>query len=508
MPQLTRRELLKASVGVASAVAVASSTGCAAQGSSAGASRHLAAAISAEPDKLDPNTTTSYNSFQVLENVFDTLVEPDENLQMQPALAQSWQASSDELTWSFTLAEGVTWHDGTEFSSADVVYTLKRIIDGELPNAYRFGAVEDVSAPDPGTVVITLSEPSPNLLTNLGAFKGVAIVQQANVESGAINTRPVGTGPFSLASYSQGDSITLAANETYFRGAPAVSGVTFRFMSEPNTALSALRAGDIQWTDVVPPQQVGVLQDEDGVELGSTLSNDYWYLSLNQSRAPWNDVRVRQAIAYAIDRSAIAQATHFGHAQVNQLAIPKSNPFYVEYSSFSTDREKAKALMAEAGVPQAQMNFLATNEYPETITVAQLLADLLQHIGVEVTITTVDFATWLAEQGEGNYDMLMMGWLGNIDPDDFYFSQLRSDGANNYQHYANAQVDELLDRGRVETDFETRKQIYADAARIIADECGYIFLYNPEVVQAYSPSLSGYTVRGDRAIRFREAALS
>src|SRR5690348_7811858 len=160
----------------------------------------LVAAIAGEPDQLDPNKTSAYFSFEVLENVFDTLVEPDANLQMRPALAESWEVSPDQLTWTFHLRPGVTWHDGSPLTAEDVVYSYRRIIDQQLTNVDKFSAVSDVSAPDPGTVRITVKHPTPNLLTNLGGFKGMAIVQRHNIESGQIATHPVGTGPFSFVS--------------------------------------------------------------------------------------------------------------------------------------------------------------------------------------------------------------------------------------------------------------------------------------------------------------------
>ncbi|MGD8214742.1 ABC transporter substrate-binding protein [Aestuariimicrobium sp. Y1814] len=506
----SRRTFLLGSLSAVALAAAGCSTGEGVDinNTAGGAAGALVAAISGEPDKLDPNSTTSYNAFQVLENVFDTLVEPDDSLVMQPALAESWETSDDQLTWTFTLREGVKWHDGADFSSQDVLYTYRRIIDEELSSSWRFSAIEDIQAPDATTVVITVKSPSPNLLANLGGFKGVAIVQQANVEGGGITTRPIGTGPFKVDSYTQGDTIKLSANADYWGGAPKLSGITFRFISEPSTALAALRAGEIQWTDVVPPQQVETLGNDSALSLGKVGSNDYWYLAANQARDTWKDVRVRQAIAYAIDREAIIQATQYGNATLNQLAIPASSDYYVEYSPFTKDVERAKSLMSEAGVSSANMTFLATSDYPETVTVAQLLADQLGEIGITVTVNTVDFATWLDEQGKGNFDLLMMGWLGNIDPDDFYYSQHVTDGGNNYQKYSNTRVDELLNQGRTETEQGARKGIYEEAAKIIADECSYIYLYNPDVVQVHSPKLTGYTVRGDRAIRFRAAELT
>jgi peptide/nickel transport system substrate-binding protein len=471
-------------------------------------SGNLIAAIAGEPDQLDPQKTSAYFSFEVLENVFDTLVEPDANLEMQPALAKAWSVSPDQLTWTFHLRNGVTFQDGSPFTADDVVYSYRRIIDEKLAGVDKFSAVTDVSAPDPDTVLIRVKQPTPNLLTNLGGFKGMAIVQRKNVESGQIATHPVGTGPFAFASQKSGDSITLTANPTYWGGRPKVPGVTFRFISEPSTALSALQAGEIDWTDAIPTQRVAQLKNDDSIKLAVTPSNDYWYLALNEARDPWRDPRVRKAIAYAIDRNAIVQATSYGTAEANQLAIPDGNPWFTPYDKYRYDVDEAKRLLNEAGASPKNLDMLVTSEYPETVTAAQVIADNLKPLGITVNIRTVDFATWLDEQNTGHFDMLMMGWLGNIDPDDFYYAQHHTDGSSNAQKFSNPDVDRLLDAGRVEVNRQARQQDYAKAATIIADQVSYIYLYNPSVIQAWAPSLSGYEARRDGAVRFRTASLT
>jgi peptide/nickel transport system substrate-binding protein len=500
----------RASAVIAAVVALLLTVSCApAQrvdlGQSAG---NLIAAIAGEPDQLDPQKTSAYFSFEVLENVFDTLVEPDANLEMQPALARSWTVSPDQLTWTFQLRTGVTFHDGSQFTANDVVYSYRRIIDQKLANVDKFSAVTDIRAPTPDTVVIRVKQPTPNLLTNLGGFKGMAIVSRKNVDSGQIATHPIGTGPFSFASQKSGDSIVLKANPTYWGGAPKVPGVTFEFITEPSTALSALQAGEVDWTDSVPPQRITQLKDDDSIELAVTPSNDYWYLALNEARAPWNDPRVRQAIAYGIDRQSIVQATSYGSATANQLAIPQGNPWYTPYDRYRYDVASAKRLLDEAGAHPDTLDMLVTSEYPETVTAAQVIADNLKPLGITVNIRTVDFATWLDEQNSGHFDMLMMGWLGNIDPDDFYYAQHHTGGSSNAQKFSNPEVDRLLDAGRVEVNRQVRQQDYAKAATIIADQVSYLYLYNPSVIQAWNPRLSGYEARRDGAVRFRTASFA
>jgi peptide/nickel transport system substrate-binding protein len=388
------------------------------------------------------------------------------------------------------------------------VYSYRRIVDQQLAPAYRFNAVTDISAPDPATVVIRVKQPTPNLLVDIGGFKGMAIVQRKNVESGAIATHPIGTGPFAFKSATSGDSVSLVANKNYWGPAPVVSGVTFRFIPEASTALSALQAGEIDWTDSVPTQRVDELRGDDSITLGVTPSNDYWYQALNEARKPWNDVRVRQAVAYGIDRQAIVQATSYGTAVANQLAIPKGNPWYVDYQRYSRNLETAKTLLGQAGVKDLTMDLLATSDYPETVTAAQIVTDNLAPLGITVKIRTVDFATWLDEQNNGHFDMLMMGWLGNIDPNDFYYAQHHTGGKSNAQKFSNPQVDALLDAGRIETNREKRLGDYTKAATIIADQVSYLYLYNPSVIQAWNKRLSGYDVRRDGAVRFGTAKLN
>ncbi|BCJ62329.1 ABC transporter substrate-binding protein [Micromonospora endophytica] len=507
----TRFRLAGATLALTLAVVAGCSTGegvdvDGADGAAAGGV--LNAAIGGEPDQLDPHKTSAYYSFQVLENVYDTLVEPDANLEMKPALATEWSTSDDQLTWTFTLRQGLKFSDGSPLTAEDVVYSYTRIIDEKLNNAYRFATVKSVTAPDPTTVVVTLSAPTPNLLANLGGFKGVAIVQKANVESGEITTKPIGSGPFALGSYTSGDNISLVRNDNYWGEQPKLDGVRFTFVSDPTVALQNLRGGEVQWTDNLPPQQVPALRDGDDPTVQSVPSSDYWYLALNQARKPYDDVNVRRAVAFALDREAITKAAKFGLATVNQTAIPQNSAFYYEYAPYRHDPNQARQLLDQAGVSGLTMDLMVTSEYPETVTAAQVIASQLEAIGVTVKIRTLDFAQWLDEQSSGKFDAFMLGWLGNIDPDEFYYAQHHSGGTFNFHKYANPAVDRLLDQARTETDQGARKQQYEQVAKQIVDDASYIYLYNPDVAQGWSRQVSGYEVRTDRAIRFRDVALA
>ncbi|CAA9354289.1 MAG: Dipeptide-binding ABC transporter, periplasmic substrate-binding component [uncultured Nocardioidaceae bacterium] len=477
-------------------------------GGGGGGDNTLVAAVSAQPDQLDPHVTTAYASFQVLENVYDTLVVPDpEDLTMQPSLATEWETSDDGLEWRFTLRDGVTFHDGSEFDSADVVYSYNRIIDEELSNSFRFQNVESVEADGAETVVLTLSQPTPNLLERIGSFKGMAILPENAADDLDLTTEANGTGPFQLES-SDASSTVLTAYEDYWDGAPAVDGVEFRYITEPAAALTALQNGEVQWTDNVPPQQIESLGGDDSVELETTPSVDYWYMSMNYGRPPFDNRDVRRAISLAVDREAVAEAAWFGAAQANQTAIPEDSFFYYDYAPFERDVDQARQLLQQAGVTTPlTMGLMVTDEYPETVTAAQVIASQLEEVGITVEIETLDFATWLDRQGAGDYDAFYLGWLGNLDPAAYYQEQHQTDGPNNYQGYSNPQVDQLLQQGATETEDEARKAVYDQAAQIIVDDVSYLYLYNPDVVQAWAPGLSGYQIRADKAINFENVEL-
>ncbi|MBW3619679.1 MAG: ABC transporter substrate-binding protein [Actinobacteria bacterium] len=470
----------------------------------------LVAALGGEPDMLDPHKTSSSFAFKVLENVYDTLVQPGADLQMEPALAEDWETSDDLLTWTFTLRDGVTFHNGAELTAEDVKASYDRIIEEELNNAYRFASIEEIRAPDDRTVEIALTRPTPNLLTQIGAFKGMAILDSDDIEGGFdFEQEANGTGPFTLESFEPAQGIELAAFDGYWQdGLPLLDGVDFRFIPEESVKLTNLQSGDVDWIDTVAPERLDQLEGSDDVEVGRVAGNDYWYMATNIAREPFSDVNVRRAIAFALDPAQIARAAKLDAATPNETAIPETSFWYHEYAPFGQDVDQAQQLLDDAGQGDGfSMDLMVTNEFPETVQAAQAIASQLSEVGIQVEIRTLDFSTWLAEQGEGNFDSFMLGWLGNIDPDDFYYAQHHSEGGFNFHGYANPEVDELLEEARRETDQDTRKGLYDQVAELIVDDASYIYFYNPDIINAWSPQVSGYETRPDNAVRFVETSL-
>jgi peptide/nickel transport system substrate-binding protein len=226
-------------------------------------------------------------------------------------------------------------------------------------------------------------------------------------------------------------------------------------------------------------------------------------MATNIEREPFSDRDVRRAIAFALDPVEIAQAAKFDAATPNETAIPETSFWYHDYSPYGHDVDEASRLLEEAGQGEGfAMELMVTNEFPETVTAAEVIAAQLGEVGIEVEIRTLDFSTWLAEQGDGNFDAFMLGWLGNIDPDGFYYAQHHSEGGFNFHGYANPEVDELLDQGRTETDQDARKEIYDEAVEMIVDDASYIYFYNPDIINAWVPDVTGYQTRPDNAVRF------
>jgi len=466
----------------------------------------LVAALANTPDQFDPHVTTSQASFQVLENVYDTLVVPSaEDLTFEPSLAEEWTTSDDGLQWVFTLRDGVTFHDGSELDAEDVVYSYTRIIEEELSNAFRFGTVESVEATGENEVTMTLTEETPNLLANIGGFKGMAIVPSESAELD-LATQAVGTGPFELVSTSAGGA-TLEAFDDYWGEAPGIEGVEYRYVAESAAALTGLENGDIHWSDNVPAQSIEQLDEQEGVELGRTSSTDYHYTAFNQTRPPFDDPDVRRAIALAVDREAVAEGATFGAGTVNQTAIPEGSFWANDYAPFEQDAAAAEQLLADAGAEGLQFSLMVPDSDEPAVAAAQVVASQLADIGVTMTVDTVETGIFLDRQGQGDFDAFSWAWIGNIDPFDYYHAQHITDGGFNFQGYSNPEVDELLTQAAAETDEDARKELYAEAEQLIVDDVSYLYWFNPDVVEAWSSSVSGYEARPDSAVNFETVTL-
>lgn len=465
----------------------------------------LKAAWTQEPASLDPHVSSAYSSFQILENVLDTLVTVDTKGKIIPALAISWKSSDDGKTWTFTLRPGVKFSNGRALTAADVVFCLNRLKDPKTGsgNAYRLKGVTSITAPNSSTVVLKLDKARTNILGDLTS-KATAIFAKEGVANKTVTTAPIGTGPFKIASYQPGVGVKLTRNPNYWqKGLPYLDGVDIRIVPDEGVRRSSLVSGDVDWVMAVPPQDIPSLKSNNKLSIDSIPAFSYWYIGVNTKRKPLDQKPVRQALAEVINRGQIVQGAIFGQGTVNQSPIPVNNEFGSKYAPYTGSLEKAKALLAKGGVGQGfETSIMVTGQYAESVRIAQILQAQLAPLGIKANIRTLEWAQWLEEQGKGNYDLYVLSWNAMIDPDEYFYAQQRTGEGFNFTGYSNPALDKLLDQARVSTSDVQRKTLYSQINKIVVDDAPYIYLYNPANVNAYSTKVHGYQARADQAIKF------
>jgi peptide/nickel transport system substrate-binding protein len=360
-------------------------------------------AMQLEPPHLDPTSAAAGAIDSVLySNVFEGLTRFASDGSIIPGLAQSWVISDDGLTYTFKLAEGVTFHDGTTMDAEDVKFSLDRARAEDSANAQKalFASIADVEAVDASTVKITLSAPNGSLLFNL-AWGDAVIVAPESIEN--IKQAPVGTGAFKFANWVQGDNITLEKNADYW-GTPAkLDKVTFKFISDPTAAFAAAMAEDVDVFAGYPaPENVPQFEADPRFQVIVGNTEGETILSTNNKMPPFDNVKVREAMAHAIDRQAIIDGAMFGLGTPIGTHFAPHNPDYVDLTADSAyDPEKAKALLAEAGFAEG---FTTTLKLPPPSYArrgGEIIAAQLREVGIQTEITNLEWAQWLEEVFKG-----------------------------------------------------------------------------------------------------------
>jgi len=360
-------------------------------------------AMQLEPPHLDPTSAAAGAIDSVLySNVFEGLTRFASDGSIIPGLAQSWVISDDGLTYTFKLAEGVTFHDGTTMDAEDVKFSLDRARAEDSANAQKalFASIADVEAVDASTVKITLSAPNGSLLFNL-AWGDAVIVAPESIEN--IKQAPVGTGAFKFANWVQGDNITLEKNADYW-GTPAkLDKVTFKFISDPTAAFAAVMAEDVDVFAGYPaPENVPQFEADPRFQVIVGNTEGETILSTNNKMPPFDNVKVREAMAHAIDRQAIIDGAMFGLGTPIGTHFAPHNPDYVNLTAGSAyDPEKAKALLAEAGFAEG---FTTTLKLPPPSYArrgGEIIAAQLREVGIQTEITNLEWAQWLEEVFKG-----------------------------------------------------------------------------------------------------------
>ena len=352
-----------------------------------------------EPPNLDPTAGAAAAIDEVVyANVFEGLTRFGPDGAVLPALAESWEIAPDGLSWVFNLREGVSFHDGLPFTAEDVVFSFDRAMAEDSTNAQKqlFDGINEVTAIDDTTVEIGLDAPKGSLLFNL-AWGDAVIVSPASAETNKSN--PVGTGPFRFSNWVQGDRIELVRNEDYWGAKPALEKVTFKFISDPTAAFAAMMAGDLDAFPNYPaPENLAQFEADPrfSVIVGSTEGETI--LAMNNARPPFDDIRVRRAIAHAIDRQAIIDGAMFGYGTPIGSHFAPHSPAYEDLTAESAyDPELAKALLAEAGYPEGFSTTLTLPPPSYARRGGEIVASQLRAVGIEAEIVNVEWAQWLEQ---------------------------------------------------------------------------------------------------------------
>lgn len=446
---------------------------------------------------LDPISTTEGETFKVTENIFETLVSfGEQDTTINPGLAESWTVTEDGLTYEFKLRQGVKFHDGTDFNADAVVFNFNRWMNGDeeqFPYYTMFGGykadeghvIQEITAVDANTVKFVLKRPQAPFLKNL-AMSPFAISSPAAVEQhgDAYRANPVGTGPFKFVEWKENDTITLEKNPEYWQeGLPKLNKVIFRVIPENTARLNALVSGEIDVMDGLNNSDEATVLANENLQVLERPSMNVGYIGLTNTRKPFDNKLVRQAINHAIDKQSIIDAFYGGKAQAAVNPMPPAIQGYNDaLEPYPYDLEKAKALLAEAGYADGFTMDLwampvARPYMPEAMKVAEVIQASLAEIGVTANIQSVDWATYLDQAKNGEYDAFMLGWTGdNGDADNFLYTLLDKDsiGSNNSAMYSSDALHDILIQAQTEVDEDARNELYKKAQEIIHEDAPWV----------------------------------
>jgi peptide/nickel transport system substrate-binding protein len=440
-----------------------------------------------EPPHLDPTSAAAGAIDQVLyANVFEGLTRFGPDGAVNPGLAKSWDISEDGLVYTFKLQPGVTFHDGTTLDASDVKFTLDRARDETSQNAQKalFEGIDTVEVIDDLTVKVTLIAPNGNLLFNL-AWGDAVIVAPESI--GEIKQHPVGTGAFKFDDWVQGDRITLLRNEGYW-GTPAqLTEVTFKFIDDPTAAFAAMMAEDVDVFGGYPaPENLPQFEADPRFQVLVGSTEGETILSTNNKMAPLDNVLVREAIAHAIDRQAIIDGAMFGLGTPIGTHFAPHNPDYVDLTAQSAyDPEKARALLAEAGLPDGFSTTLKLPPPSYARRGGEIIQAQLREVGIEAEITNLEWSQWLEEVFKGkNYGLTIVSHtepfdIGIYARPDYYFQ------------YDSPEFQALNTALTAETDPQARSELLGQMQTLIASDYvnGYLF-------QLATPTVANAKVRG------------
>lgn len=497
----------------------------------------LTIGLSSEPTSADPHYHNLGPNNALARYMFTPLIVQDAQQRLEPGLATEWEAI-DETTWRVALREGVSFSNGEPFTARDAIYTICRIPhvpDAPSPFTLYTRAIADLVAEDDHTLVITTNGPAPLLPNQLSTFgiisasvSGAEETVTFNAEgceglgeppvSAAFNRSDfaIGTGPYLLDSFIRGEEIRLSRNDSYFGDAPEWETIVLRTLSNQGARVAALLAGDVDMIENPPTQDIQRIESS-GFEISSGLSNRVIYVALDQGEAPTpgiagdvnplQDIRVREALAIAIDREAIRDRLMLGLSEPAGELLPApmfgTNP---DRPAVGFDADRARALLAEAGYPDGFQIVLGTpnDRYINDGQISQAIAQMWSRIGVRTEVDAKTFSAFIADRNAGNFSAFLAGWgagtgemsspltalVATRDPE-------RSLGGTNFTRHSNPDMDALLVEAMVTVDDAERERLLREASTLVMDSHGIIPIHYELTTWALKPGLS-YEARADQ----------
>ncbi len=464
----------------------------------------LKIAMSGDPNGLDPAIAGIGYSHLIIEQVFSTLMSLDVDDNPKPDLATNFTVSPDGLTYTFTLRSGVLFHDGQPLTADDVKFTFDRLRDPKTgyPFVDKVQTIDHIDVVDPLAVKFVLSKVTAPFLVNL-AFPGSAIVPKAEVlKNGYLNAMPIGSGPFKFVSYQPGTLLTLTRNPQYYQqNRPYLNGLEYHIIQDQTARTDALIGGIVDFSSDVAPKDWQQVTATSGL-VGRTNVGGHWHwIMLNNTKKPFDDKRVRLAVAYAIDRKAIVDAIFFGQADpILGGVIPNFSWAYSASSNIfpaKADPAKARQLLSDAGFPNGfRAPLVLDASIPPFSDQGPLLQAQLRAAGITTDLTLVPDPKYCNDVFvDHNYTISNQAWLSPLaDPDDFITPNYQCGNPNNAQLYCSNQMDALINSARGTLDQNARKGFYAQIEDLANADMPFVPTLNARILMAHKSSLQGFSL--------------
>lgn len=461
--------------------------------------------VGEDPSTLDPQARDDGNERTVTDNVHETLLTRDADMNIIPLLATEY-TQLDATTWQFKLREGVSFHNGEPFNADAVVFSVKRIISPELNSEQlsNVGTITDAEKVDDMTVNVITSGPDPTLPARMVWLK-IVEPKHAGGDAEQFATNPVGTGPYKFVKWDRGIEVVLEANADYWGGKPAIDVVHVRPIQEESTRLAALQAGEVDLVPNLLPEQI----DQAPVSV-HTPGLEFPIILLNNQEGPLADVRIRQAINYAIDKEAIAEAIYGGFAVVadGQVLTPGHFGYNPNVKAYPYDFDKAVELIAEAGYDGTEIVIESERgRWLKDAELVEAIAGQLNEAGLNVRVNISEFSNYLdiLFDQENRAQMIFVSHDNAMLDADRTFTNYYACGGRG-SSYCNEEVTQLINDGRTETDVAKRQEMYQRVAQIANEEAAHLYLLNFENIYGLSEHLN-WAPRLDGRILFATMSL-